>query len=47
VGEGVDVREVPTGRRQWRTAGLGGGCACPRGAAGEGFYRHWRSVRGE
>jgi hypothetical protein len=22
------VREVRTGRRQWRTAGLGGGCAC-------------------
>jgi hypothetical protein len=24
-------------RRQWRTAGLGGGCACARGEAGGGF----------
>jgi hypothetical protein len=46
VGEGVDGREVRTGRRQWRTAGLGGGCACARGAVGAGFYRRWRSVRG-
>jgi hypothetical protein len=46
VGEGVDGREVHTGRRQWRTAGLGGGCVCARGETGAGFYRRWRSVRG-
>jgi hypothetical protein len=45
-GEGINGRKVCTGRRQWRTAGLGGGCACVRGAAGAGFYRRWRSVRG-
>jgi hypothetical protein len=46
VGEDVDGKGVRTGRRQWRTAGLGGGCACARGATGAGFYRRWRSVRG-
>jgi hypothetical protein len=46
VGEDVDGKGVRTGRRQWRTAGLGGGCACARGATGVGFYRRWRSVRG-
>jgi hypothetical protein len=45
-GEGVDGREVRTGRSQWRTAGLGGGCACARGAVGVGFYKSRMSVRG-
>jgi hypothetical protein len=46
VGEDVDRKGVRIGRRQWRTARLGGGCACARGATGAGFYWHWRSVRG-
>jgi hypothetical protein len=46
VGEDVDGKGVRTGLRQCRTAGLGGGCACERGATGAGFYRRWRSVRG-
>jgi hypothetical protein len=45
-GEGVDGREVRTGRRQWRTVGLGSGCACAQGAAGAGFDKCRRSVRG-
>jgi hypothetical protein len=36
-GEGVNGREVYTARRQWRTAGLGGGCTCARGVDGGGF----------
>jgi hypothetical protein len=36
-GEGVDWREVRTGRRQWRNGRAQGGCVCAQGAAGGGF----------
>jgi hypothetical protein len=43
--EGVNGRKVCTGRRQWRTAGLGWRYARAKERLGTGFYRCWRSVR--
>jgi hypothetical protein len=46
VGEDGDGKGFHTGRRQWRTAGLGGGWACAREVTEAGFKVSWRSVKG-
>jgi hypothetical protein len=46
VGEDGDRKGVHAGRRQWRTAGLGGECACAREATGRVFKGAGGRLRG-